>query len=91
MANVSLTPQLEEFMKEKVQSGRYSSVSEVMREPLRLLAEREEERERKLEALRAEIAKGLEDSRNGRVMPAVGAIETIKREGREWLCTHHGS
>lgn len=37
--NVSLTPKLEEFVQEKVKSGRYNSASEVVREALRLLME----------------------------------------------------
>lgn len=35
--NVSLTPELERFVEGKVRSGRYTSVSEVIREALRLL------------------------------------------------------
>ena len=40
--NVSLTPALERFIQEKVQSGRYNSASEVVREALRLLEEHEQ-------------------------------------------------
>jgi antitoxin ParD1/3/4 len=35
--NVSLTPELEKFVNTKVQTGRYNSASEVVREALRLL------------------------------------------------------
>ncbi len=42
--NVHLTPQLEEFARSLVESGRYNNVSEVMRDGLRLLQEREERR-----------------------------------------------
>ena len=54
--NVSLTPELERFIREKVDSGRYQSSSEVVREALRPL----EERERVREQLRAEIQKGVD-------------------------------
>jgi antitoxin ParD1/3/4 len=37
--NVSLTPELEQFVAGKVESGRYTSASEVVREALRLLEE----------------------------------------------------
>jgi len=37
--NVSLTPELDRFVAEKVESGRYTSASEVVREALRLLEE----------------------------------------------------
>jgi antitoxin ParD1/3/4 len=42
--NVHLTPQLEEFARALVETGRYNNVSEVMREGLRLLQDREERR-----------------------------------------------
>ena len=39
--NISLTPTLEKFVQDKVASGLYNSVSEVVREALRLLAAKE--------------------------------------------------
>jgi antitoxin ParD1/3/4 len=39
--NVSLTPELEKFVSTKVESGRYNSASEVVREALRLLEEQD--------------------------------------------------
>lgn len=39
--NVSLTPDLERFIREKVESGLYNSASEVVREALRLLVARD--------------------------------------------------
>jgi len=42
--NVSLTPELEKFVASKVDSGRYNSASEVVREALRLLEEHERSR-----------------------------------------------
>ncbi len=42
--NVSLTPKLEAFVRQKVESGLYNNASEVVREALRLLVERETER-----------------------------------------------
>lgn len=41
LMNVSLTPRLEEFIRKKVSSGLYNNASEVVREALRLLVERE--------------------------------------------------
>ena len=54
--NVSLTPELEQLVTEKVASGMYNSASEVVREALRLLKERDEIRQSRLEELRREIA-----------------------------------
>lgn len=57
--NVSLTPYLEALIHEKVASGKYGNASEVVREALRLLEERDEAREAKLAVLRADIEQGL--------------------------------
>lgn len=59
--NVSLTPELEQFVKQKVAAGMYNSASEVMREALRLLEERDELRAIKLEALRRDIQQGIDE------------------------------
>jgi antitoxin ParD1/3/4 len=58
--NISLTEQLERFVSEQVQSGAYQSASEVVRDGLRLLAERRKTEELKLAALRAAIREGLD-------------------------------
>ena len=50
--NVSLTPELENFVADKVKSGRYTSASEVVREALRLLEEREQLRDIQKQELR---------------------------------------
>jgi antitoxin ParD1/3/4 len=58
--NVSLTPQLEDFVHQTVAAGRYQSASEVVRTALRLLEQREVERQAKLDWLRQEIQRGLD-------------------------------
>jgi len=78
--NISLTPQLEELVKRKVDSGLYVSASEVMREALRLLEERDRLNAMRLEALRAEIKKGLD---SGEATPL--DIGAIKARGRKRL------
>lgn len=50
----------EAFVRQLVESGRYASASEVMRDGLRLLEEREQLRQIKLAALREAIQEGLE-------------------------------
>ncbi len=49
----------EQFVKAQIGSGRYSSASEVIRDALRLMQEREQLREVKLANLRSEVQKGL--------------------------------
>jgi antitoxin ParD1/3/4 len=57
--NVSLTPQLEEFVSAKVQSGRYNSASEVVREALRLLEEHDSARAAQLAEFNEELGRRL--------------------------------
>ena len=59
--NVSLTPELEQLVTSKVNSGMYQTSSEVIREGLRLLKERDDH----LEALRSDIRAGFEAVRRG--------------------------
>ena len=59
--HVSLTPALEAFAKEKVQSGRYNNCSEVVREALRLMMDRDQQ----MEMLREQVTKGFEQLKNG--------------------------
>lgn len=67
--NVSLTPELEELVHERVRSGRYASASEVVREALRLLADHDELRQLRLQEVRAKVAEGLEAIEAGDVHP----------------------
>ncbi len=78
--NISLTPELEKFVQDKVASGRYHSASEVIREGLRLLEEQELIREVRLAALREEIQKGLD---SGPSTPL--DMAAIKTRGRKRL------
>ena len=56
--NVNLTDELDRFVLEKVESGRYENASEVVRAALRILEREEQEYEAKLAALRAAIDEG---------------------------------
>jgi len=77
--NVSLTPHLEQFVDKQVREGTYQTASEVVREGLRLLAERDQKRTLELQRLRREIAVGLSQVENGRV--GTLNIKKIKAEG----------
>ncbi len=65
--NVSLTPMLEELVQRKVATGLYNSASEVIREALRLLEERDELRKVRVGTLRKEISVGLDQFDRGEV------------------------
>jgi len=76
---VSLTPELERFVSSRVASGKYVSASEVVREGLRLLEEREARREIELERLRGAIGVGLEQARAGRLVDGEEVFEKLER------------
>jgi antitoxin ParD1/3/4 len=63
--NVSLTPELEQLIHKKVETGLYLSASEVVREALRLLEERDRVNAMKLEELRKEIQIGIDQADRG--------------------------
>lgn len=68
--NVSLTPHLEDFIRQTVNSGRYQSASEVVRTALRLLEEREQQNAAVLDWLATEVQKGLDSGPAEPVTPA---------------------
>jgi antitoxin ParD1/3/4 len=57
--NVSLTRELEQFVQAKVESGRYNSASEVIREALRLLGDHEQARATQLAEFNRELGRRL--------------------------------
>ena len=83
-SSYSIGKHFEELIEGLLESGRYSTASEVMREGLRLVEEREERRKVKLEALRAEIQKGF-DSGPAEEVDLHEWIESIKAQGRQRL------
>ena len=74
-SSVDLGPQLEAFIAGLIEKGRYNSKSEVLREGVRLV----QEREAKLAALDAAIARGIADAEAGRVH----TVEEVRAHLRE--------
>lgn len=72
--NVSLTPELEKFVKDKVRSGLYSNASEVLREGLRLLKEDDERREN----WRDQIERGWQEAQRGELVDGATAFRRIR-------------
>ena len=87
--NVSLTPELEKLVQEKVTSGLYQTASEVIREALWLLKERDDRQA----ALREQIQRGLTQLEQGAyreytddTLPELA--HDIKQRGRQHLTDH---
>jgi antitoxin ParD1/3/4 len=84
--NVSLTPELEKLVAERVASGQYASASEVVREALRLLHERDQ-----LTLLRQDIRLGIQQLDQGRAHPFDNrALARIKKQRRKRLAATRG-
>ncbi len=84
--NISLTPELEQYVHGKVQGGMYHSASEVVREGLRLLKEKDEIHQKKLEQLRREIQIGIDHADRGQLKPLTDElVRDIKDRGRKRL------
>lgn len=83
--NISLTPEWERFVNARVASGRYQSASEVVREGLRLLEEREERRQTALQELRQLINVGLDEAKRGDLLDGEQVMEDLMRRHEERL------
>lgn len=87
--NVSLTPELDKFVQERVATGRYQTASEVIREGLRLLEQQELERATVLSALKSKLKRGASQAERGEVVDGekfidklVGRLERKQKKSR---------
>jgi antitoxin ParD1/3/4 len=80
--NVSLTPELERLIHTKVESGLYLSASEVVREALRLLEERDMLQTMKREELRREIQIGIDQADRGELLDDEEVFEKLRTKVR---------
>jgi antitoxin ParD1/3/4 len=81
--NVSLTPELDKFVTDKVASGRYTSASEVVREALRLLEEQERSRSERLAAFNRELAARIESLDRGEGVEPEAVWERLRQRSLE--------
>jgi antitoxin ParD1/3/4 len=81
--NVSLTPELEQLIHKKVQTGLYLSASEVVREALRLLEERDGLHAMKLAELRKEIRVALDQADRGELLDGPEVFGKLRKKVRE--------
>ena len=66
--NISITPELDAFLQSRVQSGRYQTTSEVVREALRLLQRQESERDAAFQQLKAKLKRGAAQADAGKLL-----------------------
>ena len=78
--NISLTPELEKYIQEKVKSGLYTSVSEVIRESLRLMHTYDDLQKQQINKLNQDIEKGLIQLKTGDKVLASEAYQRLKKK-----------
>lgn len=78
MISADLGQKLEAFVARLVETGRYNSKSEILREGVRLI----QERETRLAALDASIARGIGDADAGRTTPAEDVFDRLEAKYR---------
>jgi len=90
--NVSITPELEVWVQNKVNTGLYRSASEVVRDSLRLLRERDLQRDRMVSELRADLLIGMEQLDRGHSRPfTTEVISDVKARGRDRVRAPEGA
>lgn len=81
--NVNLGTVFDQFVADLLKTGHYQSQSEILREGLRLLKEREELKQLRLAELRKAIAIGTEQARQGKVIDGEAVFTEIRKKSRE--------
>lgn len=78
--NISLTPELEQYINAKVSSGMYTSASEVIRESLRLLHTYEDLQNQRIQQLNQSIEVGLNQLNAGNKISAQDSYNKLKNK-----------
>ena len=78
--NVSLTPELQRFVADKIKSGTYSSASEVVSDALRLLEEQDRTRGQRLTEFNDEVRERLASLDRGEFVELVDARQKLERK-----------
>jgi antitoxin ParD1/3/4 len=77
--NVNLGPVFDRFITDLVDTGHYQSQSEVVREGLRLLKEREDQKQLRIAEIRRSLAAGIEQADRGKFVDGPTAFAKIRQ------------
>lgn len=77
--NISLTPELSQFIDDKLKTGLYTSGSEIIREALRLFKSYEDVRVGVVLEMQEKINAGLEQVRQGKVIDGESFLEELEK------------
>jgi len=77
--NISITPELDAFLRAKVESGRYQPTSEVVRAALRLLERQEQQRDEAFNQLKAKLDQGAAQAERGELLDGDEVFEELRQ------------
>lgn len=80
LMNISLTPELENYVHKKIKSGLYTSASEVIRESLRLMHTYDDLQKQRIQQLNQAIETGLTQLKSGNKVSAVESYARLKKK-----------
>ena len=76
--NISITPELDVFLQSRVQSGRFQTTSEVVREALRLLERHERERDEAFRQVKAKLQRGADAAERGELLDGDEVFDELR-------------
>jgi len=81
--NISLTPELEQVIAQKVSSGLYATPLEVIREALRALDQQDASQQAWLDEMREQIAAGLAQLERGEGIPGEHVFDELRQKSQQ--------
>lgn len=80
---ISLSPELEKLINDKVQSGKYASASEVIRVSLQLLDEQEKRDAERIAKLKGLLQEGIEAADRGELIDGETVFQELQARNRQ--------
>jgi antitoxin ParD1/3/4 len=81
--NITLKPEQADFIQQKLNSGKYSNVDEIIVEAFRLLDERDEEYQKWVESTRQKVDVAIEELRHGEGIDGDVVVDQLKEKLRQ--------
>jgi antitoxin ParD1/3/4 len=81
--SLSLPPELEQYLDQKVASGLYQTSGEIVRDALRLMRERDSLHEERLKQIREDLAVGFAEMERGESRPGHEVHERLRQRRRD--------
>ncbi|MBC6453350.1 MAG: type II toxin-antitoxin system ParD family antitoxin [Hormoscilla sp. SP5CHS1] len=78
--NITLKPQQEKFLREKLDSGKYGTIDEVIAEAFKLLEERDEHYQQWLDETRKKVAISIEQANRGQLTDGKIAMARLREK-----------